>query len=72
MFAFFIDRPILAASISTLIVVLGFMCLKDLSLANYPRISPPSISVSASYPGADALTVSESVAGVLERKINGA
>ena len=72
MFKFFIDRPILAASISTLIVVLGLMNLKGLPLANYPRVSPPSISVSAYYPGADALTVSESVAAVLERKINGA
>ncbi|SBW09197.1 Hydrophobe/amphiphile efflux-1 (HAE1) family transporter [uncultured delta proteobacterium] len=72
MFKFFIDRPILAASISTLIVVLGFMSLKSLPLANYPRVSPPSISVSAYYPGADALTVSESVAAVLERQINGA
>lgn len=72
MLKFFIDRPILAASISTLIVVLGIMSLKGLPLANYPRISPPSISISAYYPGADALTVSESVAAVLERKINGA
>ena len=72
MFKFFIDRPILAASISTIIVVLGFITLKGLSLANYPRIAPPSISVSAYYPGADAATVSESVAAVLERQINGA
>jgi hydrophobe/amphiphile efflux-1 (HAE1) family protein len=72
MFKFFIDRPILAASISTLIVVLGLMNLKDLPLANYPRVSPPSISVTAFYPGADAATVSESVAAVLERRINGA
>lgn len=72
MFKLFIDRPILAASISTLIVVLGIMSLKGLSLANYPRVAPPSISVSAYYPGADAATVSESVAAVLERQINGA
>ncbi|MDR2161113.1 MAG: efflux RND transporter permease subunit [Desulfovibrio sp.] len=72
MFKFFIDRPILAASLSTLIVVLGLINLQALPLANYPRISPPSVSVSAYYPGADAATVSESVAAVLERKINGA
>ncbi|MDR3361398.1 MAG: efflux RND transporter permease subunit, partial [Desulfovibrio sp.] len=72
MFKFFIDRPILAASLSTLIVVLGLINLKALPLANYPRISPPSVTVSAYYPGADAATVSESVAAVLERKINGA
>ena len=71
MFRFFIERPILAASLSTLIVVLGLINLKDLPLANYPRIAPPSISVSAYYPGADAATVSESVAAVLERQING-
>ncbi len=72
MFKFFIDRPILAASISTIIVVLGLVSLKDLPLANYPRVAPPTISISGYYPGADAYTVSESVAAVLERQINGA
>ncbi len=72
MFKFFIDRPILAASLSTLIVVLGLINLKSLPLANYPRVAPPSIAVSCYYPGADAATVSESVAAVLERQINGA
>ncbi|MBQ4133597.1 MAG: efflux RND transporter permease subunit [Desulfovibrionaceae bacterium] len=71
MFKFFIERPILAASLSTLIVVLGLINLKDIPLANYPRVAPPSVTVSASYPGADAATVSESVAAVLERQING-
>ena len=72
MFKFFIDRPILAASISTLIVVLGFMSLKGLPLANYPRVAPPTVAITAFYPGADAATVSESVAAVIERQINGA
>ncbi|MDR2696799.1 MAG: efflux RND transporter permease subunit [Deltaproteobacteria bacterium] len=72
MFTFFIQRPILASAISTLIVVLGLINLKSLPLANYPRVAPPSIAVSAYYPGADAATVSESVAAALERKINGA
>jgi len=72
LFKFFIDRPILSASLSTLIMVLGLINLKSLPLANYPRLAPPSISVSAVYPGADAATVSESVAAVLERRINGA
>ena len=72
MFKFFIDRPILAASISALIVVLGLMSLKGLPLANYPRVAPPTVAISAYYPGADAETVSESVAAVIERQINGA
>jgi hydrophobe/amphiphile efflux-1 (HAE1) family protein len=72
MFTFFINRPILSASLSTLIVVLGCICLKSLPLANYPRVSPPTVSITAYYPGADAATVSESVAAVLERQINGA
>lgn len=72
MFKFFIDRPILAASISSLILVLGLISLRGLPLANYPRVAPPTVSVSAYYPGADAATVSESVAAVLERQINGA
>ena len=48
------------------------MNLKSLPLANYPQVAPPSVSISAFYPGADANTVSESVAAVLEREINGA
>ncbi len=72
MFQFFIDRPILAASMSTLIVVLGIMGVKDLPIANYPQVSPPTVSISAYYPGANAETVSESVAAVIEREINGA
>ncbi len=72
MFKLFIDRPIMAASISALIVVLGLISLKDLPLANYPRVSPPTVAITAYYPGADANTVSESVAAVLERQINGA
>ena len=72
MFKFFIDRPIMAASFSALIVVLGLMALKSLPIANYPRVAPPTVTVSAFYPGADAATVSESVAAVLERRINGA
>ncbi len=72
MFKFFIDRPILSASISTLILVLGIISLRGLPLANYPRVAPPTVSITAYYPGADAATVSESVAAVLERQINGA
>ena len=72
MFKFFIERPILASAISAIFVVLGLINLKSLPMANYPRVSPPSVSVSAYYPGADAATLSDSVAAVLERQINGA
>jgi hydrophobe/amphiphile efflux-1 (HAE1) family protein len=72
MFKFFIQRPILASAVSTLFVVLGLINLKSLPMANYPRVSPPSVSVNAYYPGADAATLSDSVASVLERQINGA
>ncbi|MDR1038932.1 MAG: efflux RND transporter permease subunit [Deltaproteobacteria bacterium] len=72
MFKFFIDRPILSACLSTLLVVLGLLNLKGLPLASYPRVSPPTVSITALFPGADAATVSESVAAVLERQINGA
>lgn len=68
---FFIDRPIFASVISILITLLGLFALRFLPIEQYPNIAPPMISVSASYPGADALTASQSVAAPLEQQING-
>ena len=55
---FFIKRPIFAAVISIVIVVLGIVSLVNLPIARYPDLAPPTIQVSAVYPGADAKTVS--------------
>ncbi|MFC7339429.1 efflux RND transporter permease subunit [Haloferula chungangensis] len=68
---FFIKRPIFAAVISIVIVVLGVVSLISLPIARYPELSPPTIQVSAAYPGADAKTVSETVAATIEKEVNG-
>ena len=69
--AFFIRRPIFAAVISIIIVILGSMAYLALPISRYPQISPPTVTVTAVYPGANAETVAETVANPLEQEING-
>ena len=68
---FFIRRPIFASVLSILIVLLGAIALFTLPIAQYPEITPPTIFVIASYPGASAETVANTVATPLEEQING-
>ena len=68
---FFIDRPIFATVLSVLITVIGGIALKFLPMAQYPRIVPPGISVSISYPGASAPVVADTVAAPIEQQVNG-
>jgi hydrophobe/amphiphile efflux-1 (HAE1) family protein len=68
---FFIDRPIFAAVISIIITLVGAVAYFSLPVAQYPDIAPPSISVSASYPGASAEIVAKTVATPLEQEVNG-
>ncbi len=68
---FFIEHPIFASVVSIVIVILGLVALVSLPIARYPEISPPAISVTALYPGADAQTVAETVATPLEQAVNG-
>lgn len=68
---FFIERPIFAAVLSILIVVFGIVAYPGLPIAQYPDIAPPTVVVSASYPGATAETLAETVAAPLEEAING-
>ncbi|HEX7849164.1 MAG TPA: multidrug efflux RND transporter permease subunit [Sphingomonas sp.] len=68
---FFIERPIFAAVMSILIVVFGLVAYPGLPVAQYPEIAPPTVVVSATYPGATAETLSETVAAPLEESING-
>jgi hydrophobe/amphiphile efflux-1 (HAE1) family protein len=68
---FFIDRPIFAAVISILITLIGGVAYFSLPVAQYPEIAPPSISVTASYPGASAEIVAKTVATPLEQEVNG-
>ena len=68
---FFIDRPVFSAVISLLIVIVGIIGLFALPVDQYPQITPPVVKVSASYPGANALTVSQAVATPIEQELNG-
>jgi hydrophobe/amphiphile efflux-1 (HAE1) family protein len=68
---FFVERPIFAAVLSILITLLGAAAYVGLPVAQYPEIAPPTIQVTASYPGASAEVVSETVATPLEQEING-
>src|SRR4051812_5675926 len=68
---FFIDRPIFAAVLSIVIVLAGLLALRALPVAQYPQIVPPQVVVSATYPGATAQTIAETVAAPLEQQING-
>ncbi|RYF39039.1 MAG: multidrug efflux RND transporter permease subunit, partial [Comamonadaceae bacterium] len=68
---FFIDRPIFAWVIALFILVMGGVAIKQLPIAQYPPVAPPSIVVSATYPGASATTLEESVISVIEQEMNG-
>ncbi len=68
---FFIDRPVFSAVISILIVIIGIIGLTMLPVDQYPQITPPVVKISASYPGASALTVSQAVATPIEQELNG-
>src|SRR5438034_5946417 len=72
MFArFFIDRPIFAAVLSILITLGGGVALFTLPVAQYPEITPPTVEVSAVYPGANAQVVADTVAAPIEQQVNG-
>ena len=68
---FFIDRPIFATVISIVIMLAGLMAMRALPISQYPQILPPQVSVSASYSGASAQVIAETVAAPLEQSING-
>lgn len=68
---FFINRPIFATVVSIVIVIAGMMAIKGLPIEEYPKLTPPQISVSAVYTGADAQTIADSVASAIEDQING-
>jgi hydrophobe/amphiphile efflux-1 (HAE1) family protein len=68
---FFIERPIFAAVLSILIVIVGAIAYPSLPIAQYPSIAPPTVVVTATYPGASAETLAETVAAPIEQAING-
>lgn len=71
MFRFFIDRPLFSSVISIFIVLIGIVALRALPIEQYPNVVPPQVVVSATYPGASADVIAESVAAPLEQEING-
>lgn len=67
----FIERPVLSTVISIVIVILGILGVTNLPLTQYPDIAPPTVQISATYPGANAITVLESVIIPIEEQVNG-
>src|SRR6516165_486745 len=68
---FFINRPIFASVLSIVIVLGGSVALFTLPVAQYPEIAPPTVTVTASYPGANAQVVADTVAAPIEQQVNG-
>src|SRR2546423_3094349 len=68
---FFINRPIFASVLSIVIVLGGGVALFTLPIAQYPEITPPTVEVSASYPGANAQVVADTAAAPVEQQVNG-
>src|SRR3989441_12668024 len=68
---FFIDRPIVAMVISILMVIIGLVAIAQLPIAQYPNIAPPEMLLTANYPGADAVTLEQSVATPIEQQMSG-
>jgi multidrug efflux pump len=68
---FFIDRPVLAWVISIVIILLGAIAAGLLPIAQYPQITPPTVRVTANYPGANAQVVADTVAAPIEQQVNG-
>ena len=68
---FFVDRPIFASVMSILIFIVGLIAMLILPISEYPQVSPPSVVVAASFPGANPSVVAETVAAPLEEQING-
>ncbi len=69
---FFIDRPVFSAVLSIIITLAGAICILTLPVAQYPQIVPPTVQVAATYDGASAQVVEESVATPIEQEVNGA
>ena len=69
---FFIDRPIFASVLSIVVTLAGVIALTTLPVTQYPEITPPTVEVAATYPGANAQVVADTVAAPIEQQVNGA
>ncbi len=70
-YRFFIDRPIFANVIAIVTMIVGVICLMTLPVEQYPKLTPPTVQVTATYPGANARVLADTVAGPLEQAVNG-
>src|SRR5262252_5925912 len=68
---FFVNRPIVAMVLSIIMVLLGFVAMRGLPIAQYPEIVPPMVQISTTFVGASATDVEASVATPIEQKVNG-
>ena len=68
---FFIHRPIFAWVIALVIMLAGILTLTKMPIAQYPTIAPPTVTISATYPGASAETVENTVTQIIEQQMNG-
>ena len=68
---FFIDRPIFATVLSIVVVIVGVVAVTQLPVAQYPDVAPPTVQVTATYPGANAKTTADNVATPIEQEVNG-
>ena len=68
---FFIDRPIFATVLSLIIMISGLIAQRTLPIAEYPDIAPPTVNITATYPGAAARVIAETVATPIEQEVNG-
>ncbi len=68
---FFIDRPIFATVLSLILAIVGAIALRSLPVSEYPDIAPPTVNIAASYPGASAQVIGETVATPIEQEVNG-
>ena len=68
---FFINRPIFATVLSIVVIIAGLMAIRGLPIEEYPQVTPPQVTISATYVGANAETISKTVAAPIEQQING-
>src|SRR3954464_7756418 len=68
---FFIDRPIFATVLSVAVTLAGALAIPTLPVAQYPKVTPPTIQIDCNYPGASAQVVSETIAAPIEQQVNG-
>ena len=68
---FFIDRPIFAWVLAVVVMLAGALAIRTLPVSQYPSIAPPQVSINASYPGASAKTLEDTVTQVIEQKLKG-